>query len=103
VAILGAAAAVCEVLIALRIAEAKCGDSCKVAPAGTPQSRIDWWQDESAWQWSGQAWLAAADLVVVIAACGLYRRGREQGARIATAIGVILFALWAAAVPPVIN
>jgi hypothetical protein len=101
-AILGATAAVGELLIALHVSEARCGDSCEV-PLGKPlQPGIQWWQDENAWQWNGQAWLAAANLVVVLAACGLYLRGRERAARIATAIGVSLFALWAAAVQPVI-
>jgi hypothetical protein len=101
-AVLGVAAAVAEVLIALHVSEARCGDSCEV-PQGKPLPQgIQWWQDENAWQWNGVAWLAAANLVVVLAACSLYLRGRERGARIATAIGVSLFALWAAAVQPVI-
>ena len=101
-AILGAAAAVGELLIAMHVSDARCGDSCEV-PNGKPlQPGVQWWQDENAWQWNGQAWLAAANLVVVLAAGGLYLRGREGAARIATAIGVTLFALWAAAVQPAV-
>ena len=101
-AILGAAAAVGEMLIALYVSQARCGESCVVSRGETLPPGIQWWQDENAWQWSGQAWLAAANVLVVVAAGGLYLRGSERAARIATAIGVSLFALWAAAVQPVL-
>jgi hypothetical protein len=101
-AILGTVAAVGEMLIALRVSETRCGDSCEISRGEALRPGIQWWQDENAWQWSGQAWLAAANLIVALAAAGLYLRGRERGARIATAIGVTLFALWAAAVQPVL-
>jgi hypothetical protein len=101
-AILGATAAVAEMVIALSVSEGRCGDACEVSRGEALPPGIQWWQDENAWQWSGQAWLAAVNLVVVIAAVGLYLRGSERGARIATAVGVSLFALWAAAVQPVL-
>ena len=101
-AILGATAAVGEVLIALHLSETRCGDSCEVSRGEALPTGFQWWQDDNAWQWSGQAWLAAANLIVVVAAGGLYLRGSERAARIATAIGVSLFALWAAAVQPVL-
>jgi hypothetical protein len=101
-AILGTAAALAELLVALRLAETKCGESCEVSQGEPLRPGVQWWQDENAWQWSGQAVLAAAELIAVIAACALYLRASERAARIATAAGVTLFALWAAAVQPVI-
>jgi hypothetical protein len=102
--LLAAAVSVCQMVVAVLLAGSKCGDECEVAQGETPRPRgVQWWQDENAWQWSGQAILAAVDLVVVLAACGLYARGREREARVATPAGGILFAMWALAVQPALT
>ena len=101
--LLGAALAVCQMVVAVLLAGRKCGDECEVM-LGEPFRRgVQWWQDENAWQWTGQAVLAAIDLVVVLAACGFYIRNREREARIATPVGGVLFAMWALAVQPALT
>jgi hypothetical protein len=101
--LLAAAVAVCEMVVAVLLAGRKCGDDCEV-PLGEPlRPGVQWWQDENAWQWTGQAVLAAIDLVVVLAACALYARHREREARIAAPIGGVLFAFWAMAVQPAVT
>ena len=101
--LLAAAVAVCQIVVAVLVAGNKCGDDCDVSPGEPARPGVQWWQDENAWQWTGQAVLAAIDFVVVLTACGLYVRGREREARIATPIGGVLFALWALAVQPALT
>jgi hypothetical protein len=102
--VLAAALSVCQMVVAVLLADSKCGDECEVALGESPRPRgVQWWQDENAWQWAGQAVLAATDLVVVLAACGLYLRGREREARIVTPAGGVLFAMWALAVQPALT
>ncbi len=101
-ALLAAGVAVGQVVVALTLAARKCGEDCEVAKGEALRPGIQWWQDENAWQWTGQAWIAAANAAIVFAACGFYLRDRERATRILTPIGAVLFALWAAAVQPAI-
>jgi len=101
-ALLGAGLAVGQVVVAFMLAGRKCGAECEVSKSEALRPGVQWWQDENAWQWTGQAWIAAANAAIVFAACGFYLRGRERATRIVTPIGGVLFALWAAAVQPAI-
>ena len=100
-AFLGVTVAICQLVVAVLIAARKCGDDCRVVLGEPIRPGVQWWQDENAWQWGGQMWLAAANLAVVLAAAGFYLRGREREWRIATPAAGVMFALWAAAVQPV--
>jgi hypothetical protein len=101
--LLAAALAVCQMVVAVLLAGGRCGDDCEVSRGEPARRGVQWWQDENAWQWAGQAVLAAIDFVVVLVACGLYMREREREARIATPVGGVLFALWALAVQPAVT